>query len=103
MPDPYTDGEGEVMRAEHISPRKTGDNIQAKRIATYGYDYSLSEWRRIAVVESTDFPGIWGMVVLNPDGSSIGTGGSTTPTTDVLLLETGDRLLLEIGDGILLG
>jgi len=43
--EPYTDGEGEVMRAEHISPRKTGDNIQAKRVAPYVWDGA--NWQRM--------------------------------------------------------
>lgn len=45
MADPFTDGEGEVSRAEHISPRKTGDNIQAKRVASYVWDGS--NWQRM--------------------------------------------------------
>ena len=44
MADPFTDGEGEIIRAEHISPRKTGDNIQAKRVANYAWNGS--EWER---------------------------------------------------------
>jgi len=42
--DPFTDGEGEIIRAEHISPRKTGDNIQAKRVANYAWNGST--WER---------------------------------------------------------
>lgn len=45
MPDPFTDGEGELQRAEHISPRKTGDNIQAKRTANYVWDGA--NWQRM--------------------------------------------------------
>lgn len=45
MPDPFVDGDGEVSRAEHISPRKTGDNIQAKRTANYVWDGS--NWQRM--------------------------------------------------------
>ena len=47
MPDPFTDGEGELQRAEHISPRKTGDNIAAKRVATYVWNSTTSEWERM--------------------------------------------------------
>jgi hypothetical protein len=47
MPDPFTDGEGELQRAEHISPRKTGDNISAKRVATYVWNSTTSEWERM--------------------------------------------------------
>lgn len=45
MADPFLDGEGEIERAEHISPRKTGDNIQAKRVATYVWNGS--SWERM--------------------------------------------------------
>ncbi len=47
MADPFTDGEGELQRAEHISPRKTGDNISAKRVATYVWNSSTLEWERM--------------------------------------------------------
>ena len=47
MPDPFTDGEDELQRAEHISPRKTGDNISAKRVATYVWNSTTSEWERM--------------------------------------------------------
>lgn len=53
MPDPYTDGEGEITRAEHISPRKTGDNIQAKRVANYVWNGSA--WER-ATPAGTTYP-----------------------------------------------
>lgn len=45
MADPFLDGEGEIERAEHISPRKTGDNIQAKRVA--GYVWDGANWQRM--------------------------------------------------------
>ena len=47
MRDPFTDCEGELQRAEHISPRKTGDNIAAKRVATYVWNSTTSEWERM--------------------------------------------------------
>lgn len=46
MADPFLDGEGEIERAEHISPRKTGDNIQAKRVAQYVWDGA--NWQRMS-------------------------------------------------------
>lgn len=51
MPDPFTDGDGEISRAEHISPRKTGDNIQAKRVATYVWNGS--GWERATAAGAT--------------------------------------------------
>lgn len=43
---PFVDGIEEVNRAEHMSPRKTGDNIQAKRVATYVWNGST--WERMS-------------------------------------------------------
>lgn len=60
MADPFLDGEGEIERAEHISPRKSGDNIQAKRVANYVWDGA--DWQRMT----------------QPGGSS---GGSTPLAT----------------------
>lgn len=50
MATPFTDGIEEVTRAEHISPRKSGDNIQAKRVALYTWNPALGangEWERV--------------------------------------------------------
>lgn len=38
-------GEQEIANREHIAPQKTGDNIAAKRVATYGYD-GINGWQR---------------------------------------------------------
>jgi len=35
---PYMQGAESITQAEHISPLKTGDNIQAKRVALYAWD-----------------------------------------------------------------
>lgn len=37
-------GSESIQQAEHISPNKTGDNIQAKRVAMYGFDGT--NWQR---------------------------------------------------------
>ena len=42
---------GEIVNNEHISDRD-GENINAKRIGLYGYDYGNSQWRRLAVNSS---------------------------------------------------
>jgi len=55
MADPFTDGEGELQRAEHISPRKTGDNISAKRVATYVWNSTTSEWERMTQPGGTEY------------------------------------------------
>lgn len=45
MPDlPYDEGSESVIRSEHISPIKTGDNIEAKRVALYAW--GGSNWQR---------------------------------------------------------
>lgn len=38
-----------IQNAEHIGPNDTGDNVEAKRVAQYGYDASAAQWRRVAV------------------------------------------------------
>ena len=68
-----------ITKAEHIGPDDTGDNIEAKRIAHYGWDYTNSQWVRIGAVESTATPGVFGLVIVNADGSAVsGGGGGTT-------------------------
>lgn len=44
MAEPYSQGSESITQAEHISPVKTGDNIQAKRVA--GYEWDGSNWKR---------------------------------------------------------
>lgn len=42
----------------------------------------IGKLSKISIVESIDFPGVFGMVVLNPDGSTISNGGTpVTPNT----------------------
>lgn len=48
---PWDEGSESVIRSEHISPLKSGDNIEAKRVALYGWDNSTSQWSR----QSTTF------------------------------------------------
>lgn len=45
MPD--FQGSESITQAEHISPNKTGDNIQAKRTANYVWNSSTLEWERM--------------------------------------------------------
>lgn len=47
MADPYTKGQESITQAEHISPAKTGDNIDAKRVANY--NWNGSSWERQSV------------------------------------------------------
>lgn len=44
MADLYTQGSESITQAEHISPAKTGDNIQAKRVVNYVWNGST--WER---------------------------------------------------------
>lgn len=46
MAEPYGDGHESVTISEHISPRKTGDNIEAKRVAGYVFNPTTLEWQR---------------------------------------------------------
>lgn len=45
MPDPNMQGAESITQAEHISPGKTGDNIEAKRVASYVWNGS--NWQRM--------------------------------------------------------
>lgn len=40
-------GSESIQQAEHVSPNKTGDNIQAKRTANYVWNSGTSEWERM--------------------------------------------------------
>lgn len=51
MAEPFVDGIEEIARAEHVSLRKTGDNIQAKRVANYVWNGS--EWERATPAGTT--------------------------------------------------
>ena len=63
-------------------PQKAKDALPVKLVTSDGkrfYDAingggggGIGKLANIDIVESTDFPGVFGMVVLNPDGSSIG-------------------------------
>lgn len=44
----YHQGAESITQAEHISPLKTGDNIEAKRVGLYGYSHSHGEWHRVS-------------------------------------------------------
>lgn len=46
MGEPFTKGVDSITQAEHISPEKTGDNIEAKRVASYGWNPNTMEWER---------------------------------------------------------
>lgn len=46
MASPYNEGSQSIQKAEHISPNKTGDNIEAKRVANYAWNGGLGQWQR---------------------------------------------------------
>lgn len=51
MAEPYSQGSESITQAEHLSPLKTGDNIQAKRVANYVWNGS--EWERATPAGTT--------------------------------------------------
>ena len=75
-------------------------DASAKRVVLRGQDPTSGDFVNVSVVESTATPGVYGLVVLNADGSAVSAGGAVA--VDNLLLETGDQLLLETGDAIIL-
>lgn len=42
----WNKGVPEITQGEHISPEKTGDNIEAKRVANYVFNTSTLQWER---------------------------------------------------------
>lgn len=51
MGDPWGKGQQEISQAEHISPGKTGDNIEAKRVANY--TWTGTGWERFTGMSAT--------------------------------------------------
>lgn len=51
MPNPQMQGAESITQAEHISPDKTGDNIQAKRVAGYVWNSASGSWERSSGAE----------------------------------------------------
>ena len=91
-------------------PTRAKDALPVKLVSSDGkrfYDAQSSggggigKLANVSIVESTEQAGVFGFVVLNPDGTSLSAGGTVAPAVDNLLLETGDNLLLETGDLLL--
>lgn len=78
MAAPYTKGQESITQAEHISPAKTGDNIEAKRVV--GYKWNGSEWQRdgMPLSERYDYS----------DATTIYTAEAPVGTTDAQALWT---------------
>lgn len=64
----------------------------------YGIDIATGNNVALFAVESVDFPGKYGLIVLNPDGTSIGTGGGTPAETFKRVTDTGDIRVTSGGD-----
>lgn len=47
MADTFNKNHTEIAQAEHISPVKTGDNIEAKKTALYVWNADVSQWQRM--------------------------------------------------------
>lgn len=63
-----------------------------------GIDIDTGNEVPLYAVESQDFPGKYGLIVLNPDGTSIGTGGGTPAETFKRITDTGDIRVTSSGD-----
>lgn len=46
MANPYTQGSESIEQAEHVSPGKTGDNVEAKKTVGYVWNPATSLWER---------------------------------------------------------
>lgn len=76
-----------------LDQREHSRDASAKRVVLRGQNPSDGEWYNIAVVESIDVPGIFGLVVLNPDGSTY----NRTPAAKVLIDKTTTTNVVYVG------
>ena len=71
MPD--FQGSESITQAEHISPNKTGDNVQAKRTANYVWNSSTLEWDRMTQPGGSSSSGkatdAYGIQAISDDGT----------------------------------
>lgn len=89
MANPYGDNLNSLAQSEHISPDKTGDNIEAKRVANYIWNGST--WARdtgsAGLVPGTDFDYIDGQQTSATVDTYVyktgGSGGTTVQTITV--------------------
>lgn len=93
--------ENQSEGSKSLNQREHNDDADAKRTVVRGLNPDDGLWYNVSVVESSDTPGVFGLVILNADGSSV-SSGVPVDTTDNYLLETGDAVLLETGDLILI-
>lgn len=78
MPNPYTQGSDSISQAEHISPVKTGDNIEAKKVANYIWDTNSSTWTRQTVSSG----GGGAVTIADGDDVALGAKADASATTD---------------------
>jgi len=98
MADPYTQGSESITQAEHISPAKTGDNIEAKRVASYGFDGT--NWGRIPL-PFTKSPYDYVSIAYNSTSDvytlkSGGSGGTTVATITLTYTDSGKGTLSSV-------
>lgn len=107
MANHFNKNSQEMDAAEHISPQKTGDNIEGKRTAGYVWDSETNEWQRssskITLTHETVFDEVlvgernsifnlkptWGTSVFRDAESVSGTGATIGETGGELRLQTG--------------
>lgn len=86
MSDGWHKGQQEIAQAEHISYDKTGDNIDAKKVANYEWDTANSAWIRkgIAKTERYDYSSSTTIYTAEaPVGTSNGSTGWTITKYDL--------------------
>lgn len=81
MPIPDRNNHPEVKRTEQsILNWGFDETFNVPMVELVAWDRTNNVLRRVELVESTDTPGVYGMVIVNADGSAVSGGGGSTPS-----------------------
>jgi hypothetical protein len=82
---------GETNQLEHISSAN-GENINAKRVGLYGYDYANSQWRRVGLnsngqtVAEVGTTPVYGRKAIAVTNTAVALAASSTPVKNGVLI-----------------
>lgn len=85
--DQFNKSTSEIERAEHISPEKTGDNIEAKRVANYVWNAAEETWVRQSAIVDTQ------AVNIDEVGGSSFSLGQTTAASSLPVTIASDQIV----------
>lgn len=83
-----------ITKAEHIGPDDTGDNIEAKRVASYEWDGS--NWQRKQTTVTTSIN--TGRKTVTTAGTAVVLASSTTCKWVAITAETDNTSIVVVGD-----